>query len=1165
MARIIEPLVVQNINKDVAPNGLDYAGRRVINPVRDVLNGRYLSSEGTEERQVENIKGNSVAYNTLLSSPSVTGRNKTIGAFENPKNGNIIYCVYNTDGNHRIIQYDPISGVASVLINSINLAFQNNTRYLITGVSMVGDIVVLTDNINPQRYFNVTRTYSSPNDFNVSLMKIGPRNKPLFTDKSSDTAQLVNRISDNSFQFSFRYIYWDNETSVLSPYSKLLIADAKGIDTIFSTIRNRCLISHAVDAEVIPVLKRVELLFRVGNNPDWRVWKKIEGASIISTISEYFYNTTPGETVALSDSSKIFDLIPNKSKALTVFRNRIFLNVSEDGINVPAATISATRSSSVSSTGADLDPYIKKNGTYGVGLVEYDKLGRATGVIAKAFVSGDVLKTIPFLSAFFFGTGRVFQESTYNTKANRIDVTVGGLGVPSGRYSIVLTGELQYEKYFQAPAKILWYIREKGTVNPIASNEQFEYLGKIFTDVQGQVRSQSDFSYLYIRLPTNIPFTPDNTYYVKILNGNTGLTRVEKVIDVFDGDMLVVGNFGITNWRDTTLASSSLFIEVYKLKNEQSLFYYEVAGPFDINSEGVFSTTIINAIQGDTYYRGGNIFYSPTNSNLRVSLVRRLPKEFVVFLSSITFTALQFEQPTPVYTKQSGISKTQNLQPGSNDTDYTADYTKSAWSQGRTFVEATAEVLNRPSAIRFSDPYIEGSQVNGLNSFPVGNEYNKIGEDSSPITKLIAVGNILLAVHERNITSLYVGEGVVKTGDTGFLSQTDAVVGDDRKMIGNMGSYHPESVQEVDGMAFGFDIFLGVVWRYTVEGVFAVSNYGMKNYFRDRAIAYLQYKDTIAFVSGVDKYHKEYLITMPNVWATKQSNSAAFAASGGAAQTYSIPITPADYTIGEVYQAVVKFTKQSGASADDTIAFTILQGGVNIDINTTTIVVTTSVVGSAQEIAIEFVYTGVSSLAIQVTGISVDLNINTRIEERTIKGETWAFNYAEKVWCQRYSFVPEYFVRSGNQLFSFKYGNLWKHNQSATCNNFYGHQYKRQITWACNPQPGKVKTWSAGHIAGESIAADPAGTTRVMEFSNDQGQASYTPAKEFEKREGVYYGPILRDTNTNPLLIAAGRLALRDGKDMRSKSLEVTLNNDSTGRGLLQKVNIIGEYSEFSV
>jgi hypothetical protein len=86
-----------------------------------------------------------------------------------------------------------------------------------------------------------------------------------------------------------------------------------------------------------------------------------------------------------------------------------------------------------------------------------------------------------------------------------------------------------------------------------------------------------------------------------------------------------------------------------------------------------------------------------------------------------------------------------------------------------------------------------------------------------------------------------------------------------------------------------------------------------------------------------------------------------------------------------------------------------------------------------------------------------------------------------------------------------------------------------------------------------------------MECENDQEQASYTRAKEFKKREGVYYAPILRDVNTNPLLLSAGKIALRDGKDMRSKSLEITIHNDRTDRCLLQKLNIIGEFSEFSI
>jgi hypothetical protein len=185
-------------------------------------------------------------------------------------------------------------------------------------------------------------------------------------------------------------------------------------------------------------------------------------------------------------------------------------------------------------------------------------------------------------------------------------------------------------------------------------------------------------------------------------------------------------------------------------------------------------------------------------------------------------------------------------------------------------------------------------------------------------------------------------------------------------------------------------------------------------------------------------------------------------------------------------------------------------------------------------------------------------------EYQEIEGETWAFNYEKKMWSHRTSIVPEFMGRIGNKVYAFKEGYIHKLNVNNIHNNFLGRQFERSFSVECNPRPNEVKVWSALQIAAEALCDDEASAYKVFDCENNQGQASYTRAKEFEKKEGVYYAPILKDVNTNPLLIGAGRIALRDGKDMRSKSLSVTIRNDRTDRCLLQKVNLIGEKSEFS-
>lgn len=1191
--RFIEPIIINQINKDVAPNGLDYSGRRILNPIRDVLNGRYLSSEGSEQFQVESIKGTTevtsmFTYSELLTNatfqnlligwsqidigsnewlwidnsayiypesgdilyqskeltagsritlqysfivntsivpdlqfkivflngttvlatqliaeansqqtgekqitvpvnctgvgfqvtgncfpfplstffflkkaqivgPTVisslpSGTNICIGSYENLEKNILIYFLYNSNGYHGVYRYVADGDYIDQLMvdDPLNpvLKFSNDPRYMITGVGMIGDILTWTDNNNPQRYVNINRSYGALNEFKLSLIKIGPKNPPTFTIRSSDSNITFNRLQQDSFQFAFQYVYLDNEYSVMSPYSRLCLADLS--PDITSTQRAKVFVTHTVDADVIPVLKQVKLLYRKNNDVNWYVWKEV--TTIGSTITEYFFNNEQGTVVPATTTGKLFDSIPNRSKALTIFRGRVFLNIEEEGYSFTPPVISASvGSDQVFSTGdvliSSLQTYgafLKKNGTYLVGVYFRDKFGRLTGVVSKAYVNG---KSWLINTAYDANTSPSAVDSL-NAYANKVNVTLSGKGLRDGQYFIAITEEQNYSQFMQTPAHIFFYmanggLSENSTYNLISANVPRFYrrgLGNVFSGFN------NSFSYIHFLLPREIPFVPDTDCYVRFASSQ--VTAVEKVVDVLDGDIVVTGNFGVRDFQEWVNLQKGCrptpLIEVFKQKSAVDPFFFQVLGPFNVSSDGTLSQTTFSGIEPDTYY-----------AHIRKLTFRDYDLDGMTSFDSlkpqITISPdLFYEMRTPTFKKASGSSILDR--PTESNQMYVPDLSKAAWGKGVAVVETTPEILNRSATIRFSDPYIEGSNVNGLNSFPVGNLYDKIGQDRSPITKIIPVGNVLVSVHERNVTTMYIGEGIVRTGETGFITKVDAVVGDDRKLIGDYGSYHPESLQEIDGILLGFDIFSGTIWRYTVEGIYAVSNFGMKNYFKEVAEALFDDKDTLKFVAGIDKYNKEYLITIP-------TNS------------------------------------------------------------------------------------------------------------RGVESTTWAFNYERNVWTHRYSFVPEMMGRIGTRLLSFKNGRLYKHNESSTYNNFYGVQYQRKIVAACNPQPNRVKVWSALNIAGMNIAADEtaSGTLKVIEVTNDQGQASYTRAKEFEKKEGVYYGPILKDTNTNPALISAGRNALRDGKDMRSKSLEITINCDRTDRSLLQKINIVGETSEFSI
>lgn len=1307
MGKFIEEIIIKGgINKDIAPGSLDYSGRRILNPLRDVLNGRYLTSEGEEAGKVENIRGTelitsdfsvyqevtsngdfiatidpwlqlsdgtltwfyssslvrvsssasgAVSTNTIYQlntagtpvagelarfttrvnstfpSMNIYGRfldsdlnilstfhigtvfttgnhsfeilkevpegtahfgfycsmmgigasgftaidyfkveatvnleasaglNKCIGTYENVEKNALFFWIWNSNGYHGVFKLDGgTNAISQILADSPNnpvLKFDRD--HLITGAGMIGDILTWTDGLNPQRYINVTRAYTTLSDQLISLAKIGPKNPPTFTSRATDSTVSFNKLASDSFQFAYQYVYQDNEISVLSPYSALCTGDI--LPEPMTTARAKIQVSHTIDSSVSALIKEIRLLYRKNNEPTWYVWKQVTSFST-NDVMEYFYNNEQGMTVPESQSDKLFDLVPNKSKALTIFRGRIFLNIDEEGFDFTPPTISCALASDTTLTTTDIAAtnvqsrggFLKKNGSHLVGIFFRDKLGRLSGIASKASINGSDLDIV---STFNINNSPATLDA-YNKLAKKFNVTLAGTGPADCEYFIAMTKEQNYASYMQVPAHILWY-----NFDADLPAENPYYLVKA-TDLRFYQKNfpGTRYKYIHFLLPKGLPFVPDTDCYVRFVSAN--ITRVERVLEVLDGDIVVTANFGVSSWTSQAVGIKGVpLIEIFKPNTVVDPFFYQVAGPYTTDSDGVLQTTSISNLSGDAFYLWLRSFnFKPYQLDLfeKISSVAR--KNFV---SPYLF----IESPSPI-TKSGQNTTVENLPPQGSSaqtwenqtTGLQPDHTKIASSKGWPLVEAKPLLQRRPATLRFSDPYVEGSEVNGLNSFPVGNVYDKIGQDRSPITKLVPVGNLLVAVHERHVTSIYVGEGIVRTGETGFITKVENVVGDDRKLAGEMGSYHPESVREVDGQLFGYDIYTGVIWRYTVEGIFPISDLGMMNYFKERSKEYFPYRDQLKFVASVDKYHKEYLITLPHLYLTKQTENTQDITS---TTQYNFLLDDAEYTVGETYRIKIIPYNQTSAEEHRITIDAYFDDGEAIAEDISHLIDTNSA-DEAEAIYLEFTYDGQSYIAIHFSDITVDIHAAMTSEYQSIVGETWAFNYKAKVWAHRYAFVPEHMGTIGNSVILFKDGNVYKHSQSDTHNNFFGVQHARKITVSANPQPGKDKTWSAVQIDCDTLAVDEAGSLKVIEVSNDKGQASYTRAKDFQKENGVYGASILKDVNTNPLLLPAGSIALRDGKDMRSKTLDIVIHNDSTEAARMQKINIVGEHSEFS-
>lgn len=120
---------------------------------------------------------------------------------------------------------------------------------------------------------------------------------------------------------------------------------------------------------------------------------------------------------------------------------------------------------------------------------------------------------------------------------------------------------------------------------------------------------------------------------------------------------------------------------------------------------------------------------------------------------------------------------------------------------------------------------------------------------------------------------------------------------------------------------------------------------------------------------------------------------------------------------------------------------------------------------------------------------------------------TLTFSETSKGWPSFYSYYPDFMIGMNNYFYSFKGGNIWRHNTNDTRNNFYGVQYNSIMTSVINQNPLENKLFKTIHL--ESDAAW-SGT-----FISDQQTTGFIDSSYFEQKEGDWFA-FIRNSGATP-------------------------------------------------
>ena len=140
--------------------------------------------------------------------------------------------------------------------------------------------------------------------------------------------------------------------------------------------------------------------------------------------------------------------------------------------------------------------------------------------------------------------------------------------------------------------------------------------------------------------------------------------------------------------------------------------------------------------------------------------------------------------------------------------------------------------------------------------------------------------------------------------------------------------------------------------------------------------------------------------------------------------------------------------------------------------------------------------------------------------------ENYTVTYSESVkgWPSFYSYFPDFILGMNQYLYTFKGGNLYRHNTNERRNNYYGVDYDTTLTGVFNQEPTTVKVFKTIELESDD--------SWDISLVTDLG-AGFMPQADFVKKEGSFFAYIKRISGTENLALRStqgiGRLLSSTG------------------------------------
>lgn len=264
-----------------------------------------------------------------------------------------------------------------------------------------------------------------------------------------------------------------------------------------------------------------------------------------------------------------------------------------------------------------------------------------------------------------------------------------------------------------------------------------------------------------------------------------------------------------------------------------------------------------------------------TNTDNTITVTSKVPGNYPFSASGTFSTSGSGEiSKTPIVPNgsrtpaEAGVLNVQNkIEAMASNDDFYENWQKNIGRPNVVFLETEREIY-KYSAISYGGQLVQDTQINALCAFTSDGQ-SVLPIEFGELTKLQVAANnqaegaVLLSIHSNEIASLYIEQATIQQGAGGQLTaNTDSIIGSINPLAKGIGCINPESVKQINGRVYGYDLLRGIVWRYAQNGLDAISEIGKRNFFYEKSEELLS-DEMPKIYGGIDPYHNEYMLTMP--------------------------------------------------------------------------------------------------------------------------------------------------------------------------------------------------------------------------------------------------------------------------------------------------------------